>query len=125
MRNQPRFPFHGQKIIYRLKDEKYDHEHYQLVPPSNHRANNVERDIQGFKNHVIAGLCSVDTDYYLQLWDILLHQATISLILLSRSITLTHISAYNHIFKEFYFNCIPLAPPSTRVVIHNIPNDCA
>ena len=33
---------------------------YQLVPPSNHRANNAERAIQTFKNHFIAGLCSVD-----------------------------------------------------------------
>ena len=29
---------------------------YQLVPPSNHRANNAERAIQTFKNHFIAGL---------------------------------------------------------------------
>ena len=33
---------------------------YQLVPPSNHRANNAERLIQTFNNHFIAGLCSVD-----------------------------------------------------------------
>ena len=33
---------------------------YQLVPPSNHRAKSAERAIQTFKNHSIAGLCSVD-----------------------------------------------------------------
>ena len=27
---------------------------YQLVPPSNHRANNAEREIKSFKNHFIA-----------------------------------------------------------------------
>ena len=40
---------------------------YQLVPPSNHRANNVERAIQTFKNHFIAGMCSVDKYFHLQL----------------------------------------------------------
>ena len=33
---------------------------YKLVPPSNHRANNAERAIKTFKNHFIAGLCSID-----------------------------------------------------------------
>ena len=36
---------------------------YCLVPPSNHRANNAEREIQTFKNHSIAGLCSVDKKF--------------------------------------------------------------
>ena len=33
---------------------------YQIVPPSNHRANNVDRAIKIFKNNSIAGLCSVE-----------------------------------------------------------------
>ena len=33
---------------------------YQLVTPSNHRAKNVEREIQTFNNHFIAGLCIVE-----------------------------------------------------------------
>ena len=37
---------------------------YQLVSPSNHRANNAEKYIQTFKNHFIAGLCSVDKDFH-------------------------------------------------------------
>ena len=32
---------------------------YQLVPPSNHRANNAERLIQTFKNNFISVLCRV------------------------------------------------------------------
>ena len=52
---------------------------YQLVPPSNHRANNAERVIQTFKNHFIAELCSLDKGFHIQLWDILIQQATISL----------------------------------------------
>ena len=98
---------------------------YQLIPTSNHRAHNSERAIKKFKNHFIAGLCSVDKDFHLQLWDILLHQATISINLLRKSITLPHISAYTHIFGEFDFNCTPLSPPGTRVVINNRTNDQA
>ena len=54
---------------------------YQLFPLSNHRAKNTEREIQTFKNRFIAGLCSVDKYFHLQLWDRLLQQATISLYL--------------------------------------------
>ena len=39
---------------------------YQLIPLSNYIANNAERAIQKFKNHFIAGLCSVDKDFNFQ-----------------------------------------------------------
>ena len=38
---------------------------YQLVPPSNHLANNVEKTIQTFKNHFIAGLCRVEKTFFI------------------------------------------------------------
>ena len=71
---------------------------YQLVTIINHRANNSHRAIQTFKNHFIAGLCSVDKYFHFQLWYRLLKQAAISLNLHSKSRTLPHISAYTHIF---------------------------
>ena len=71
---------------------------YQVVPPSNHREKNTDRSIQKFKNHFVAGLCSVDKDFHLQLWDRLLQQTAISINLLMQSITLPHISAYTHTF---------------------------
>ena len=98
---------------------------YQLVPPSNHIENNSYREIQTLKNHFIAGLCSLDKDFNLQLWNIILHQAKISLNLLIQSRTLPHISAYTQIFGEFDFNRTPLSPTGTRVVINNMPNDCS
>ena len=97
---------------------------YQLVPPINHRTNNSERAIQKFKNHFIAGLCIIDKNFHLQLWDRLLHQATISINMLRQLKTLPHISAYTNISREFYFNRTPLSPTSIRLVIHNILNDC-
>ena len=70
----------------------------QLVPPSNHIANNAKRAIQTFKNHFIARLCSVDKDFHLQLWYSVLYQAKISLNLLRQSRTLPHVLAYTHFF---------------------------
>jgi hypothetical protein len=49
-----------------LRDEAVD---FQLVPPGLHRRNAAERAIRTFKNHFIAGLCSVDKNFPLHLWD--------------------------------------------------------
>ena len=70
------------------------------------------------------GLCSVDKDFHLQTCDRLLQQSAIILNMIIQSRTIPHLSAYTHIFGEFYFNHTPLAPPGTQVVIHNIPNNC-
>ena len=94
---------------------------YQLVPPSNQRANNFERAIQTSKNHFISVLCSVDKYSHLQFWDRLIQQATICLNFLRQSRTLPHLSAYTHIFGEFDYNRTPLYPPGTRIVIHYCP----
>ena len=94
---------------------------YQLFPPSNYRLKNTEIVIQTVKSHFIAGLCSVYKYFCLQLWYRLLQQATTSLNLLRKSIIHPHISAYTDIFDEFNYNFTPLAPPGTRVVIHNRP----
>jgi hypothetical protein len=48
---------------------------FQLVPPGMHRRNAAERAIRTFQNHFIAGLCSVDNDFPLHLWDKLIPQA--------------------------------------------------
>ena len=98
---------------------------YQLVLPSNHIENNSEREIQTFKNHFIARLCSVDKDFHVQLWERLLEQAKIRLNLLRQSRILPHISAYIRIFRSFDFNRTPLVPPGTKIFMHNRPNDCA
>ena len=95
---------------------------YQVVPPSNHMENNSERVIKTFKNHFIAGLCSVNKDFHLQLWERLLQQETISLNFLRQSRFLPHLSSYTDIFGEFDSNRTPFAPPGTRVAIHNSPN---
>jgi hypothetical protein len=52
---------------------------YQLVPPGMHHHNAAERAIRTFKNHFIAGMCSVDKHFPLHLWDWLVPQAVITL----------------------------------------------
>jgi hypothetical protein len=58
---------------------------YQWVPPGTHCRNAAERAIQTFKNHFIAGLCSIDKDFPLHLWDRLVEQRFITLNLLRGS----------------------------------------
>jgi hypothetical protein len=94
---------------------------FQLVPPHVHRRNAAERAIRTFKNHFIAGLCSTDKDFPLHLWDRLLPQALISLNLLRGSRINPRLSAYAQLHGDFDYNRTPLAPPGTRVFVHEKP----
>jgi hypothetical protein len=98
---------------------------YQLALPHIHRRNNAERAIQTFKNNFIAGLCSVDPTFPLKLWDKLLPQATITLNLLRKSRINPRMSAYAQLNGHFDFNRTPLAPPGTRIIAHEKPNQRA
>lgn len=93
----------------------------QLVPPHLHRRNASERAISTFKDNFIAGLCRTDPDFPLHLWDKLLPQAVLSLNLLRGSRINPRLSAYAQIYGAFDFNRTPLAPPGTRVLIHEKP----
>ena len=83
---------------------------YQLVPPSNHRENNANRDIHTSKKNFIMGLYSVDKDSHFQMWDRLPEQAKISLNFLRQSIIIPHLSAYTHIFGKFDYNPLTVIP---------------
>jgi hypothetical protein len=98
---------------------------YQLAPPHIHRRNNAERVIQTFKNYFIAGLCSVDPKFPLKLWDKLLPQATITLNLLRKLWINPRMSAYAQLNGHFYFNRTTMAPPGTRVIAHEKPDQRA
>jgi hypothetical protein len=81
---------------------------YQLAPPHVHRANAAKRAIRTFKNHFIAGLCSTDKLFPLNLWDQLLPQAEISLNLLRTSRINLKLSAYAQLNGAFDYNITPL-----------------
>jgi hypothetical protein len=94
---------------------------FQLAPPHVHRRNAAERAIRTFKNHFIAGLCSTNPDFPLNMWEKLLPQCLITLNLLRRSRINPQLSAQAHINGAFDFNRTPLAPPGTKVLIHEKP----
>jgi hypothetical protein len=95
---------------------------FQLVPPGIHRRNAAERAIHTFKNHFIAGLCRVDKDFPIHLWDRLLPQALLTLNLLRGSRLNPKLSALAQLFGVFDFNCTPIAPPAIRIIVHEKPD---
>jgi hypothetical protein len=98
---------------------------FQLAPPYMHRRNAAERAIQTFKNHFIAGLRSVDPNFPLRLWDRLLPQATITLNMLRQSRINPKVSAHAQLYGHYDFNHATMAPPGTRVIAHEIPQQRA
>ena len=84
--------------------------------------NNIDLQLT-FKNHFIAGLCSVDPSFPLHLWDKLLPQAIITLNLLRPSRINPNLSAYAQLHGQFDFNRTPLAPPGTKVLAYIRPEN--
>jgi hypothetical protein len=93
-----------------------------LVPPYSHRTNAVERAIRSFKDHLIAGLCSMDKAFSMHLWDILLPQAEITLNMLRIYWINPKLSASTHIDGQYDYTRAPMAPPCTIITTHEIPN---
>jgi hypothetical protein len=98
---------------------------YLLAPPHIHRRNNAERAIHTFKNHFIVGLCFVDPTFPLKLCDKFLPQATIMLNILRKSRINPRMSACAKLNGHFDFNRTPLAPPGTRAIAHEKPDQRA
>ena len=97
---------------------------WQFVEPRNHRVNAAERAIQTFKNHYISGLCTTDRDFPLQLWDNLNEQAMTTLNLLRTSRKNPTMSGYESLHnKKYDWNRFPMAPPGTKAVIYESPED--
>lgn len=101
-----------------IKDKGID---LQLVPPHIHRRNAAERAIQMFKNHFIAILSNTHKKFPLYLWDLLVPQAQMTLNMLRTSRINPKLSAYEQLEGIFNFNRTPLAPPGTKVIIHEKP----
>jgi hypothetical protein len=84
-----------------LQDEDID---FQLVPPHHHRRNAAERAVRTFKDHFIAGMCSLDPDFPIHLWDQIVPQAIITLNLLRGSRINPKLSAWAQVHGNFDFN---------------------
>ena len=96
---------------------------YQLTPASIHQRNSTERGIQTVKSHFIAGLCSTDPRFPLNLWDKTLLHCLITLNLLRASKVNPRLSAYAQVHGAFDYNRTPLAPPGIRVLARVRPED--
>ena len=96
---------------------------YQMVPPGMHRRNAAERAIRTFKNHFIAGLSSVDSNFPIHLWDKLLEQAILTLNLLRGSRVNPAISAWVDLFGQYDYNATPIQPPGINVLVHDKPGE--
>ena len=94
---------------------------FQLVTPHIHRQNKEERAIQTFKSHLIAGLCSVNPNFLLHLWDKLIPQAVIMLNLLRQSRIDPKLSVCQQLYGNLDYNTTPMAPPVTKVIVHKTP----
>ena len=97
----------------------------QFAPPHMHRRNVAEQAIRTFKNHFIAGFFTTDPNFPVSGRDRLLDQATITLNLLRQSRVNPKLSAYAYLFGNYDFNRCPMAPPGTRVVVHDKPDQRA
>ena len=93
---------------------------FQLTPAGIHRGNAAELAIRTFKNHLIAILCSSDPKFPLRLWDRHLPQALTSLNLLRGLRINPKLSAYAQLNGAFNFNCTPMGPAGTRVLVHEL-----
>ena len=103
-----------------LQKEKLD---LQLVPPHIHRANKAERAIQTFKNHLKAGLATLNPDFPVREWDRLIPQAVLTLNLLRSARINPKLSAWAYLFGQYDWMKTPLAPPGTKVLVHMKPNN--
>ena len=90
----------------------------ELVPPHCHRRNIAEAAIENFKNHFIFILAGTGPNFPLKLWDKLLPQTELTLNLLRQSNAAPTTSAQAHVFGNFDFNRMPLAPMRCAVQIH-------
>ena len=74
-----------------------------------------------FKNHFIAGLCTANTHFPLQIWDRLFDQETTNINLMRKSRINQNVSTHEQLFVIFNFNDTPFAPPVTRILVHENP----
>ena len=94
---------------------------FQLCPPNDHQTNQSEKAIDSWKCHFLAGLSGAEHNFPLHLWCCLLSQANKTLNLLRRSQINPRLAAEAKLNGVFYYNRNPMAPPKTKVLIHETP----
>ena len=78
----------------------------------------METGIKLFKHHFLSIPSEVDKSFTTHLWDKLLPQAELTLNLIRQSNATPSVSAHAHLFGNFDYNRMPLAPMGCTVQIH-------
>ena len=74
-----------------------------------------------FKDHFVAILCSADTLFLLNLWDLLLRQAEHTFNMLRPSCMTPTVSSYTYLWGQHDYNPNPFAPLGCKVESHLVP----
>jgi hypothetical protein len=93
---------------------------FQLIPPT--ITDKTQPKEQSGFGKTVAGLASLDPDFPMHLWCRLIHQCTQTLNLMRPSRINSRLSAEAQLNGAFAYNKTPLAPPGTKVLIHETPN---
>ena len=91
--------------------------YFRLAPSYLCHRNGVKRVIFTFNNYPISGLCNIDGNFPLNLWDKFLPQCLITVNLISGYHINTNLSAYDQVHGAFDFNCTPLPPFGNQLEI--------
>ena len=83
-----------------------------------HQHNISERMIHTFKAHILSTLSSINPQFPVTRWDLLLHQAEITINLLHTSQINPAKSAWELMCGPFNYNATPLGPPGCRIIIN-------
>ena len=94
-----------------------------MVPPHSHCRNAAERAIRTWKNHFISGLCTINPNFPIHLWDRLISQSVMTLNILQPSRRNQNISAYTALNGLLNFDATPLASPGCKAVIYETPSN--
>ena len=76
-----------------------------------------------YKNHLIAGLYTCDPKFPSREWDRLLPQCNITINLLRSARRNLCLPAYAALFGDFDVNTTPMAPPGSKVLVHEKPQN--
>lgn len=89
-----------------IKEHKMKH---QLVPPNDHQHNAAEKAVQIFKDHFIAVLCGMDSNFPMQLWCQPLPHTEVQLNMLRKLRSIAQILAFAHLNSQHNYDVAFLA----------------
>ena len=96
---------------------------FQLVPTHIHIRKKGERAIQTFKSHLISGLCTVNPNFPLHIWEKLIPQLVITLNMIRRSRINPKLSVYQQLYGIYDYNATRIVPLGTKLIAYKAPKN--